>query len=220
MHYNPNSPVWQFVSLCLRYFILNLFFLISIIPIVTIGPARAALYSTVFAFSDNDDINLGREYIRRFKREFKRGIGSSIIFVVLIAAIVFAIVFWNALDTNAAYITLPILIIFGVLTFLTFEYYYPLQARYENTFRQTLRNSFMMPWARFGYTLGILAIDVAAGAIFAFTPYLRFLFILLGFAWLAYAKSLLYLRAFQRVSGDPNTPREKPDYSLPSASIQ
>ena len=141
MHYNPNSPVWQFVSLCLRYFILNLFFLISIIPIVTIGPARAALYSTVFAFSDNDDINLGREYIRRFKREFKRG-------------------------------------------------------------------------------LGILAIDVAAGAIFAFTPYLRFLFILLGFAWLAYAKSLLYLRAFQRVSGDPNTPREKPDYSLPSASIQ
>ncbi|MFC2724201.1 MAG: DUF624 domain-containing protein, partial [Bifidobacterium dentium] len=92
MHYNPNSPVWQFVSLCLRYFILNLFFLISIIPIVTIGPARAALYSTVFAFSDNDDINLGREYIRRFKREFKRGIGSSIIFVVLIAAIVFAIV--------------------------------------------------------------------------------------------------------------------------------
>ena len=72
----------------------------------------------------------------------------------------------------------------------------------------------------FGYTLGILAIDVAAGAIFAFTPYLRFLFILLGFAWLAYAKSLLYLRAFQRVSGDPNTPREKPDYSLPSASIQ
>ena len=195
MHYNPNSPVWQFVSLCLRYFILNLFFLISIIPIVTIGPARAALYSTVFAFSDNDDINLGREYIRRFKREFKRGIGSSIIFVVLIAAIVFAIVFWNALDTNAAYITLPILIIFGVLTFLTFEYYYPLQARYENIFRQTLRNSFMMPWACFGYTLGILAIDVAAGAIFAFTPYLRFLFILLGFAWLAYAKSLLYLRA-------------------------
>lgn len=139
MHYNPNSPVWQFVSLCLRYFILNLFFLISIIPIVTIGPARAAMYSTVFAFSDNDDINLGREYIRRFKREFKRGIGSSIIFVVLIAAIVFAIVFWNALDTNAAYITLPILIIFGVLTFLTFEYYYPLQARYENTFRQTLQ---------------------------------------------------------------------------------
>ena len=78
----------------------------------------------------------------------------------------------------------------------------------------------MMPWDCFGYTLGILAIDVAAGAIFAFTPYLRFLFILLGFAWLAYAKSLLYLRAFQRVSGDPNTPREKPDYSLPSASIQ
>lgn len=220
MRYNPNNPLWQFISLCLRYFILNLLFLVSIIPIVTIGPARAALYSTIFAFNDNDDINLGREYIKRFKREFKHGITSSIIFLTLIAAIMFAIAFWNALDTNVAYITLPILIIFSVLTFLTFEYYHPLQARYKNTFSQTLRNSFMMPWACFGYTLGIIAIDIAAGAIFAFTPYLRFLFILLGFAWLAYAKSLLYLRAFAHANGDPHVPREKPDYSLPSASIQ
>lgn len=220
MHYNPNNPVWQFVSLCLRYFILNLFFLISIIPIVTIGPARAALYSTVFAFNENDDINLGREYIKRFKHEFKRGIGSFIIFVALIAVIAFAIVFWNALDTDTAYITLPILIIFGVLTFLTFEYYYPLQARYENTFQQTFRNSFIMPWVCFRYTLGILAIDVAASACFVFMPYLRFLFILLGFAWLAYAKALLYLKAFQRAGDSSSTAHENPDYSLPSASIQ
>ena len=199
---------------------LNLLFLVTIIPIVTIGPARAALYSTVFAYTDNEDIHLGREYLKRFKREFLPALGSSVIFLVLIAIATFAIVFWNALDTDLAYVTLPILIIVGVVTLLTFEYYSPLQARYANTFGATLKNAFMMPWAAFGHTLILLAIDVAAVALFVFTDWIRVAFILLGFAWLAYAKSLIYLKIFAQVSGDPDQLREKPDYSLPTGSLQ
>lgn len=218
--FDPENQFWQFVNLCLRYLVLNLLFLVTIIPIVTIGPARAALYSTVFAYTDNEDIQLGREYLKRFKREFLPALGSSVIFLVLIAIATFAIVFWNALDTNLAYVTLPILIIVGVVTLLTFEYYSPLQGRYANTFGATLKNAFMMPWAAFKYTLGLFAIDVAAAALFVFTGWFRIAFILLGFSWLAYAKSLIYLRAFAHVSGDPDKPREAPDYSMPSGSIQ
>lgn len=218
--FDPDNRFWQFISLCLRYTVLNLLFLVTIIPIVTIGPARAALYSTVFAYTDNEDINLGREYLKRLKREFLPALGSSAIFLVLLAFATFAFVFWNALDTDIAYLTMPILIIVAVVTLLTFEYYSPLQARYANSFTATLKNAFMMPWAAFKYTLGLLAIDVAGAALFVFTGWFRIAFIVLGFAWLAYAKSLIFLRAFQHVSTDPNTPREAPDYSMPSASIQ
>lgn len=220
MRFNPDSPFWQFVTLCMRYFVLNLLFVITIIPIVTIGPARAALYSTVFAYHDNEDIDLGREYLKRLKREFLPALGSSAIFATLLAAATFAIVFWNALDTDLAYVVLPVLIIAGAVMMLTFEYCYPLQARFANTFAGTLRNAAMMPWAAFGQTLALIAIDVAALALFAFTGWFRIAFVLLGFAWLAYAKSFIYLKAFARVSGDPDQPREQPDYTMPSASIQ
>ena len=220
MRFNVDSPFWQFITLCVRYAILNILFVITIVPIVTIGPARAALYSTVFAYDENESIDLGREYLKRFKREFLRSLGSSVIFVALIALIVFAIVFWNALDTNFAYAILPILIIGGVIVLLTFEYYFPIQARYDNSFKGTWKNALMMPWAAFGKTLLLIAIDVAAGALFAFTGALRIAFILLGFSWLAYAKSLIYLKIFDQVSGDSRKPREKPDYSMPTASIQ
>ena len=220
MHFNINGPFWQFLTLCVRFFVLNLLFVITIIPIVTIGPARAALYSTVFAYCDNEDINLGREYLKRLKREFLPAIGSSILFVALLAAATFAIVFWNSLDTNLSYVTLPVLIIVSVIVLLTFEYYYPLQARYANRFTATLKNAFIMPWAAFGHTLILLAIDVAAVALFIFTDWIRVAFILLGFAWLAYAKSLIYLRIFAHVNGDPNQARETPDCSLPTGSLQ
>ncbi|WP_411161393.1 DUF624 domain-containing protein [Bifidobacterium adolescentis] len=52
----------------LRFVGLNLVYLITLIPNVTIGPARAALYSTMFAYDEHDDVNLVREYLKRFKR--------------------------------------------------------------------------------------------------------------------------------------------------------
>ncbi|MGO1346295.1 MAG: DUF624 domain-containing protein, partial [Bifidobacterium psychraerophilum] len=99
MRFNIDGPVWQFITQCTRFLILNVLFVITIIPIVTIGPARTALYSTVFAYTDNEGIDLGREYLKRFKDEFLKSIASSLIFVALAAAIAFAIIFWYSSDT-------------------------------------------------------------------------------------------------------------------------
>jgi uncharacterized membrane protein YesL len=221
VRFNIDSPLWQFVTLCVRYFILNVLFVISIIPIITIGSARTALYSTVFAYCDNEDIDLGREYLRRFRREFATSIAASAIFVALGAAIATSIVLWNATRTNATYVAFPVLIIAAAVLLMTFEYYFPLLARYETSFRNTWKNAMMIPWGAFAKTLMLLSIDVAAAALFIFTNPLRIAFILIGFSWLAYAKSLIFLRAFRQVS----TPRDQDrhdshDYSLPTASLQ
>lgn len=228
MRFNIDSPFWQFLTLCVRYFILNLLFVISCLPVVTIGPARAALYSTVFAYNDNEDVNLGREYIRRFIHEFPRALGAFAKFIALAALIVFALAFWNHLGTKAAWVVLPILIAAGILVAVTFEYYFPIQARFTNTFRNTWSNALKMPWAVFGKTLILLAIDVAAITLFVFTKWLRILFVLLGFSWLAYAKSLVYLKAFDQIervsrgeAGDGSTsnPFTPENHSLPTASL-
>jgi uncharacterized membrane protein YesL len=173
----------------------------------------------VFAYCDNDGIDLGREYMRRFKKEFLRSIVSSLLFTAVAALIIFALIFWNSSNTTASNVILPILIAAGVVVITTFEYYFPLQARYHNTFVGTWKNSLMLPWAVFTKTLALLAIDMAGIALFVFTGYLRVAFLLLGFAWLAYAKSLIYLKIFDQVSSDPHKKRETPDYSLPTASL-
>lgn len=76
MKFNTNVPFWQFMNTLARFTALNLVYLVTLIPIITIGPARAALYSTMFAYDEHDDVNLVREYLKRFKREFKQGLAA------------------------------------------------------------------------------------------------------------------------------------------------
>lgn len=83
MRFNINAPFWRFMDTLLRFVGLNLVYLITLIPNVTIGPARAALYSTMFAYDEHDDIRLVKEYLTRFKREFKQGLAAWVLVAIL-----------------------------------------------------------------------------------------------------------------------------------------
>lgn len=91
MRFNINAPFWRFMDTLLRFVGLNLVYLITLIPNVTIGPARAALYSTMFAYDEHDDIRLVKEYLTRFKREFKQGLAAWVLVAILATAILFGI---------------------------------------------------------------------------------------------------------------------------------
>ena len=86
MRFNINAPFWRFMDTLLRFVGLNLVYLITLIPNVTIGPARAALYSTMFAYDEHDDIRLVKEYLTRFKREFKQGLAAWVLVVIDVLA--------------------------------------------------------------------------------------------------------------------------------------
>ena len=47
MKFNIDSPVFQFLGTLADFTLLNLVFLVSCIPVVTIGPAVCALFSVV-----------------------------------------------------------------------------------------------------------------------------------------------------------------------------
>lgn len=138
MRFNINAPFWRFMDTLLRFVGLNLVYLITLIPNVTIGPARAALYSTMFAYDEHDDIRLVKEYLTRFKREFKQGLAAWVLVAILATAILFGLSFWKAWDTNASYIPLILLVIAAVVVALFAEYAAPLQARFANTTGQAL----------------------------------------------------------------------------------
>lgn len=146
MKFNTNVPFWQFMNTLARFTALNLVYLVTLIPIITIGPARAALYSTMFAYDEHDDIRLVKEYLTRFKREFKQGLAAWVLVAILATAILFGLSFWKAWDTNASYIPLILLVIAAVVVALFAEYAAPLQARFANTTGRLFSLSAMFPW--------------------------------------------------------------------------
>ena len=171
MRFNINAPFWRFMDTLLRFVGLNLVYLITLIPNVTIGPARAALYSTMFAYDEHDDIRLVKEYLTRFKREFKQGLAAWVLVAILATAILFGLSFWKAWDTNASYIPLILLVIAAVVVALFAEYAAPLQARFANTTGRLFSLSAMFPWRAFPCSLVLVVIDVLAACHISYRSY-------------------------------------------------
>lgn len=201
MKFNIDSPFWNFMGTLARFTALNLVYLVTILPIVTFGPAQAALYSTLFAYDEHDDIKLVREYLKRFKREFKQGIVTGLLLAVLILAVIFGLSFWNAWDADSAYAPLIVMVAAAVVTVFIYEWIFPLQARFANPLRRQWALAAMFPWRAFPCSLLLVGIDVVALALTYFVPFVRVLMLIFGFSWVAYAKSLLLLWGFKRYGG-------------------
>lgn len=212
MHFNPNSPVMRFLDTLWRFVALNVVFVLTCIPLVTIGPSVAALMSTVFAYDDNEDVSLVREYFRRFGREWKYALFSWLIFVAVGLVIAFSLSFWlsmSQLPAVLSYLILAVLIFFAVYLVLVVEWFYPLQVRYDNKWGRLWKLSLQIGWLRAGTSLALIGIDIAAVALAYFSRGFLVLYLIFGFAWIAYAKSLLILRAFDHTE-HPYKDDEKP----------
>lgn len=201
MKFNINAPFWQFMNTLARFTALNVVCLLTMVPLVTIGTARTALYSTLFAYDEHDDIALVREYLRRFRREFKISTISWVLLFALVAVVVFGIAFWMSWDTNASYMPLVLLIAAAVVVALIAEYLAPLQARFDNSLGRLWHLAAAFPWRAFPCSLILVVIDVFAIGIAYYVPFIRVFALIFGVAWVAYAKSLILLWGFKRYGG-------------------
>ena len=201
MKFNINAPFWQFMNTLARFTALNVVCLLTMVPLVTIGTARTALYSTLFAYDEHDDIALVREYLRRFRREFKISTISWVLLFALVAVVVFGIAFWMSWDTNASYVPLVLLIAAAVGVALITEYLAPLQARFDNSLGRLWHLAAAFPWRAFPCSLILVVIDVFAIGIAYYVPFIRVFALIFGVAWVAYAKSLILLWGFKRYGG-------------------
>ncbi|MEE1296910.1 MAG: DUF624 domain-containing protein [Bifidobacterium sp.] len=217
MKFNINAPFWQFMGTLARFTALNVVFLVTMVPVVTIGLAQAAMYSTLFKYQDNEDIKLVREYLKRFKREFLHGFVSGLLLLALVAAVIFGLAFWDAWKSDIAYGPLILLIAAAVAVVFLGEYLFAIQARFENPLGRQWKLAAMFPWRAFACSLALVGIDLVALTVFAFVPVLRVLMLVFGVAWVFYAKSLVLMWGFKRYGGMGEV--ERPTFVNASASL-
>ena len=199
MHFNPDNPVMRFLDTLWRFVALNVVFVLTCIPLVTIGPAVAALMSTCFAYDDHEDIPLVKEYFRRFGREWKYALFSWLIFVAVGLIIAFSIAFWVQMAPPWCYVVLVILFFFAAYLVIIIEWFYPVQVRFENKWKRLWSITLKIGWLQMGTSIALIAIDIIVVTLAYFSRVFLVLFLLFGFSWVAYAKSLILLPAFRRV---------------------
>lgn len=157
--FGENNPVWKAISRFADMMLLGILFIITCIPIVTIGASICAFYYTAMDSLRKEDGYIFKRYFSSFARNFKKGTLIWLIMLGLGAICGLNIICWL---TNAQMkIALPMLIVSGILTviwLMTFMFVFPLQTRFENTIGKTIQNAFLLAISHLPFTVATIVL--------------------------------------------------------------
>lgn len=139
--FGVDSGLYKFMSRLWDMIKLNFMWVLCSIPIITMGAATTAAFSITLKMVDEEEGYICGPFWKEFKANIKKGSIMGVILLVASYALYLDFQFFK-LEKQSGFIFLGIFVIGVILTITHFIYAFPLQARYENTIINTMRNSF------------------------------------------------------------------------------
>lgn len=197
MKFNTESPMFQFLGSLFDFVILNFVFLVTCIPIVTIGPAVSALFSITMQEARGEHHYMLKPYLQAFKENLKTGLILFLLYFAAGAILLFNLAFWLQLNTLIGNVALVIVTLCTVLYVLSLLYVFALNARFENPIKQTIKNSVLLALANPKQTVFLFLIPLIAFGLAYFSPVFRVFLLIFGFAFVAYCSSFPLVKVFK-----------------------
>lgn len=197
-----DSPVMRFLGRIGDIIILNLIFVVTSLPVITIGTALSALYTVAMKLARGEDPSILKEYMKAFRRNIKPAT-ISWLFMAAAGAFIFVDFRLVGVFSGTAYTVMRLLLamIFGVWV-LTFLYLFPYIARFENTVFHSIKNALFLSAAHVPSTVMMLVISVGLIVATLFTSRTFVIgtiaWFFAGFAVVAYTQAFLFVRIFAK----------------------
>ena len=196
--FSLDSPLFSFLSKVADLMLLNILTLICCLPIVTVGASMTALHYVVLKMVRDEESYIIKSYFKSFKQNFKQ---ATIIWLILllVGAVLVGDIFILNFSTigfsNWIRIALFTVIIIVLLATM---HLFPVLSRFDNTIKNTFKNSFFMGILTFPKTILMLIIWVAPLLIAAVIVQATPIVFMLGISAPAYLCAKLYNKTFKR----------------------
>ena len=194
------SPIIEFLSTVADYMLLNILFLVTCLPIITIGPAMSALYTVMMKEVRHENTEILKMYLKAFKNNFKVSLSLSLLYIGLGALIGFSLFFWwkQRFISHIAIVATVFMIIVSFVYVFSFLYVFALSARFENHIIETVKNAFILAICNLKETLFLCFILIGV-CVLIFYMKISFLWIgFIGCSAVAYIQSKLYVVVFSK----------------------
>jgi len=207
--FDLDGGVMSFLGRITDFLILNLIFVITCVPIVTIGPALTALYSVTLKMVKGEDAYIFKSYFKAFKENFK--ISFFTWMIILVALIIFGVDYriMTASDISMSGVFAVLFLTLMFICFMVSLYLFPYIARFENTLKDSFRNAILIALASLPWTFLLVALTGAVVAVSILVIPLQYvipIWLLFGFALLAYGQSFIFRKVFVKYE-----PKEEAD---------
>lgn len=211
--FSPKSMGTKILTGLTNLIIVNLVFIITCIPFITIGASITALYRITISIVAGDNPAVLREYFKSFKDNFIKSTLFFLLYLVLGAFFGFEIYMVRTMMAeNYQWVQYPAyFFIFAV--FASACYAFPLIAWFEESFKQVLKNSLLIALTNLPFTIMqaviagvfILLVDYNYAIPLSFACFL-------GIASIAWFYSLFLKRIFAKFGADINFNEEEDSF--------
>ena len=186
--FNMDNKFFTFMGKAADLILLNIIFLICCLPVVTIGASVTAMYYVTLKMVRNEESYISRSFFQSFRQNFRQATG---IWLILLAG---GTVLWLDFQImeqagsggifQAVYLGLCfILLIYGMIS----AYIFPLLAKFDNTVKNTFKNSLLITYVPMFLTLNY-GVVLVYGAV---------VWLAAGFALTAFINSHIYMRIYK-----------------------
>lgn len=188
--FNTDNLFMRICEKILDLVTVNLLFLLSCLPLVTIGIAKISLYETLFEIKGTRRVKVTAMYMQAFRKNWKVGLKLGLLELLLVGISLFDLVLFWKQETMLFQMLKATCIGVIIFTSLLFLCIYPLAAKFEMTVKDLLQTGLIMvslhfPW--FFLMIALLAVIVFFLSSSGFVLLLGFtLFVLIGFAALGF----------------------------------
>lgn len=188
--FNTDNLFMRICEKILDLVTVNLLFLLSCLPFVTIGIAKISLYETLFEIKGARRVKVTAMYMQAFRKNWKVGLKLGLLELLLVGISLFDLVLFWKQETMLFQMLKATCIGVIIFTSLLFLCIYSLAAKFEMTVKDLLQTGLIMvslhfPW--FFLMIALLAVIVFFLSSSGFVLLLGFtLFVLVGFAALGF----------------------------------
>lgn len=189
---NTDSPFFRMMGRIGDLFLLNFIFVVTSIPVVTIGASLTAFLTVALKMTANKEGYIIRGYLKAFKSNFKQATIMHVLFCVLGAVLLFDLNFWVSRQSAVSAIMIIFSMIPIVIFYMTLLYVYVQQAVFDNRITATVKNALLMAVKNLPVTLLLGLALIAVTYIMYLFGAVRVFMVLYGFGLLGYGMAIIY----------------------------
>lgn len=190
----------RFMTKVADIMILNLLFIITSLPIFTIGASLTAMYYVSMKLVRDEEGGIFSSYFHAFRINFRQATILWLGLVAVIAVLVADLLILARIDSPIAAAMNTGILIIGVVILMIGQYLFSLIAKFDAGLLQTLKNACLMSMAHLPKTI-LMTAFVAGSAFISFyngytLPVASVIFAFIGFGLIAFGNSAILVKIF------------------------
>lgn len=184
------------------FVVLNILYLVTCLPVITIGAATSSLYEVGLRYADNERGNPLRDYLAGLVRNARRGTAVLLVLGVPVLLLLFAARFWYSFGGVLSLMGTLVAAMAALYLCGSLLHGLALVAAFDSGIRLTVRNALLMPGAEPLRTAGLVLLPLTAVLVSLVSPSTLVLIGTIGCSTGAYLSALLLRPAYRRLSAE------------------